>query len=91
MTYDIKYYQTYFTSGRSFGLNTTTITVGSVTYAIKLRKLFAREGIESELIKVTVKREGGCTHAVRINRSDLFRAVVIMREKGIEYSVFEES
>lgn len=70
-------------------MNTITITAGSVTYAIKLRKLLARENIESELIKMTDKEKQGCTHGVKINRSDMFRAVVIMREKGIEYSIFE--
>ena len=69
----------------------TTITVGSVTYAIKLRKLFAREGIESELVKLSGKGERGCTHGVKIDGNDLFRAVVKMREKGIEYSTFEET
>ena len=67
-----------------------TINVGSVTYAIKLRKLLTREGIESELIKIADRNKQGCTHGVRIKSSDLFRAVVIMREKGIEYSVVEE-
>ena len=67
-----------------------TITVGGVTYAIKLRKLLMRDGIESELIKISDARGGGCTHGVRINGTDLFRVVGIMREKGIEYSLVEE-
>ena len=71
-------------------MNSITINVGSVTYAIKLRKLLSRQGIESELIKMTGRNKEGCTHGVRIKRLDLFRAVVIMREKGIEYSVIEE-
>lgn len=70
-------------------MNKIIITLGSVTYAIKLRKLLAREDIESELVKVNTKETNGCTHGVKINQSDLLRAVVIMREKGIEYSVFE--
>ena len=66
------------------------ITVGGVTYAIKLRKLLARDGIESELIKISDTKRGGCTHGVRISGEDLFRAVGIMRSKGIDYSVVEE-
>ena len=72
-------------------MNTNVITVGTVTYAIKLRKLLSRERIESELVKISDRNKGGCTHGVRIDKKNLFRAVAIMREKGIEYSVFEES
>ena len=67
------------------------ITVGGVTYAIKLRKLLLRDGIESELIKISSSKSGGCTHGVRIRDRDLFRAIGIMREKGIDYSVTEET
>jgi vacuolar-type H+-ATPase subunit E/Vma4 len=49
-----------------------------------------RDGIESELIKISDTRGGGCTHGVRINGTDFFRVVGIMREKGIDYSVVEE-
>ena len=68
----------------------TTVTIGSVTYAIKLRKLFMRAGIESKLVKVAGEKSGGCTHGVEIDESDFYRAVVIMRENGIEYSVYNE-
>ena len=71
-------------------MKNSTITVGSITYAIKLRKLLLREGVESELVKMADKKSNGCTHGVKISSSDLFRAVVIMREKGIEYSIIEE-
>ena len=70
-------------------MNKIIVTLGSVTYAIKLRKLLAREDIESELVKVNTKETNGCTHGVKIDQKDLLRAVVIMREKGFEYSVFE--
>ena len=66
------------------------ITVGGVTHAIKLRKLLIRDGVESELIKISDKDTDGCTHGLRINNNDLFRVVGIMREKGIEYSITEE-
>ena len=69
-------------------MNKTIITVGSVTYAIKLRKLLAREGIESELVKISANDFGGCTHGVKINKANYFNAVGILREKGIEYSVY---
>lgn len=72
-------------------MNKTTITVGGVTYAIKLRKLLSRAGIESELVKVSDKEKQGCTHGVKINRTDYFSAIGIMREKGMDYSVIDEA
>ena len=70
-------------------LNNTIITVGSVTYAIKLRKLLSRAGIRSKLVKT--ERPGsknGCTHGVEIDEKDFYHAVVVMKENGISYKVY---
>ena len=65
------------------------VTVGSVTYAIKLRKLFLRAKIGSKLVKVdNTRTENGCTHGLEIAESDFYRAVVIMKSSGINYSVY---
>ena len=72
-------------------MNKTTITVGGVTYAIKLRKILSREGIDSELVKISDKEKRGCTHGVRIDRSDFFSVIGIMRKAGIEYGVTDEA
>jgi len=69
-------------------LNNVTVTVGTVTYAIKLRKLLSRAGIRSRLVKVEGAAGGaGCTHGVEIDRSDFLNTIVIMKENGIPYSV----
>ena len=71
-------------------MNNITVTVGSVTYAIKLRKLLSREGIQSKLVKVEDVKGGlGCTHGVSLKTTDFLSAIVIMRENGINYSVYE--
>ncbi len=70
-------------------MESTIVTVGAVTYAIKVRKLLAREGVRSKLVKI--ERPGsknGCTHGVEIDDNDFYRAVVIMKENGINYSVY---
>ncbi len=72
-------------------MNKTIITVGSVTYALKLRKLLIRDGIGSKLIKVdNTMTNTGCIHGVEILTIDFYRAVVIMRENGIDYSVYKQ-
>ena len=75
--------------GRSFDLNNIIVTVGSVTYAIKLRRLLSREGIRSKLVKVDkAGTQNGCTHGIELGRSDFYRAVVIMKENNVVYSVY---
>ena len=70
-------------------MNTTTITVGSVTYAIKVKKLLERAGIRSRLIKVDASvTENGCTYGINIDSSMLYDAVVILKGNGISYSVY---
>lgn len=69
-------------------MNTTIITVGSVTYAIKAKKLLEREGVSASLIKMeSSKDDGGCTHGIKINESYLYDAVAILKRMGIEYRV----
>ena len=71
-------------------MNNITVTVSSVTYAIKLKKALSRRGIQSRLVKIEDK-EGllGCVNGVSINKKDFLTAVVIMKENGIIYSIYE--
>ena len=68
-------------------MNNIIVTVGTVTYAIKLRKLLLREGIRSKLVKVD-NSEGRCSHGIAINENDFYQAVVVMKSNGIKYSVY---
>lgn len=67
----------------------TTVTLDSVTYAIKLRKLLSRAKIKSRLIKVSDgAKMGGCAHGVEFDEEYFYDAVVIMKENGINYSLY---
>ncbi len=71
-------------------MNTTIITVGSVTYAIKVKKLLERSGIRSKLIKVeSSASHKGCTYGIRIPSSLFYDAVAVLRNQGIDYSVYK--
>lgn len=75
--------------GKGFDLNSTIVTVGAVTYAIKARKLFLRRGIQSKLVKVdSGKTQNGCTHGVEIDNVDFYAAIKILKDNGIAYSVY---
>ena len=65
----------------------TTLTVGSVTYAIKARRLLLNEGIKARTVKLTDTSGSGCLHGIIIPSSQFFDAVVILKKNGIAYSL----
>lgn len=67
-------------------MQTRVITVGSVTYAIKLRRLLSANGIQSRQVKISV-RDKGCVNGVEINEGDIYTAVMLLRENNIDYTV----
>ena len=72
-------------------MDNTTIAVGSITYAVKARRLLARGGIKAKLIKLSLSETaGGCAHGIVIASSRFFDAVVILKENGIPYSLYRE-
>lgn len=71
------------------GLNTTTITFNSVTYAIKAKKLLERVGINSKIAKMTEGKQG-CLYGISVINEVFFDAVVILKGNGIEYSVYQK-
>ncbi len=70
-------------------MENTTITVGSITYAIKARRILLHSGIRSRLVKVITEQSArGCTHGISLPSARFFDAVVALKRAGIEYSVY---
>ena len=70
-------------------LEKTTITVGSITYAMKAKKLLHRMRIRTRLVKVdAAKSKNGCTHSLEFASKDLYSVVMGLKNAGIEYSVY---
>ena len=69
-------------------MNKTIVALGSVTYALKARKLLRGRGIQSELIKLDAGSKEGCTHGLIIDRDSFYMAVLALKENGISYSVY---
>ena len=73
-------------------MNNIIVTVGSVTYAIKLRRLLSRSGIRSKLVKLeNSNNQNGCTHGVELHYSDFYHAVTIMKANSIDYTVYNSN
>ncbi len=69
----------------------TTITVGSVTYAIKAKKALLGIGIKSKLIKVdSSERELGCEYGVEFPSVYFLDAVAELKKQKIHYSLYNE-
>lgn len=64
------------------------ITFKSVTYAIKAKKLLLKSGTEAKLVKISKDALSGCTHGVEISEGLFLNAIGILRNSGIEYSVY---
>ena len=72
-------------------MNTTTITVGSVTYAIKAKKALSGIGIKSKLIKVdSSKTARGCEYGIEFPSSVFLDVVAELKRNKINYSVYKE-
>ncbi|MBR2343546.1 MAG: DUF3343 domain-containing protein [Clostridia bacterium] len=69
-------------------MNSAIITLGSLTYATKARRLFTKNGIDARTVKLSEAADGGCTHGIEIKKSDLYSAVAILREAGVQYSLY---
>ena len=72
-------------------MNTTTVTVGSSTYAIKVRRMLLQKNIQSKLVKIDAsKTVGGCTHGIEFASADYYSVVMELKKAGISYTVFTD-
>ena len=62
----------------------TILTVGSVTQAVKARRLLARSGIRAKLVKINSK-DIGCNYGIEVKGAVLYDVAAVLRGAGIEY------
>jgi hypothetical protein len=63
----------------------TIITTKTVTIGMKAKKALIKTGIKADIIKIDSSI--GCQYGIKINDSELFAAINILRENEIEYGV----
>ena len=72
----------------AYDLKRTIITLGSMTYAIKAKRLLGSIGIPSRLIKVdSTESKEGCQYGIEIPYAAFMHAIDILRSNRIPYSV----
>ncbi len=66
---------------------TCLITLRSVTYSMKAKRLFDEKGIPADPVKLDGEyTRRGCTHGVRIDCRRVSYAERVLRENGVPYS-----
>ena len=65
------------------------ILVGSISYAIKAKRLLAKEGITANVIKETDRTEG-CSYGLSFAERDAYRVFPLLSDAGIRLRSREE-
>ena len=62
-----------------------------MTAAMRARKLLSQGGISAKLVKINpIKSASGCTYGLRISPVDFYGAVVVLKNKEINYSLYSD-
>ena len=70
-------------------MNKTTISLGSVTYAIKAQKVLSSMKIHSKLVKLDGgKSLDGCIYGLIIPTKDYPNAVMELKKEGLTFSLY---
>ncbi len=62
-----------------------TVTIGSITYAQKVRRALASRGVRARLLKTGERTGGGCAYGIEVEEGDFLTAIRLLREMGIPY------
>ena len=69
----------------------TILAIGTVTNAIRAKKLLGKDNIRSKLVKLdSTKTLNGCSYGLEIFDADMYSAFSILRNEGIVYSIYNE-
>ena len=72
-------------------MNKTTISLGSVTYAIKAQKMLSSMKIHSKLVKLDAGNSlNGCIYGLIIATVDYPNTVMELKKEGLAFSLFSQ-
>ena len=68
----------------------TIITVGSLTFAIKARKILRANGITTRLVKLdSGLTEHGCGYGIEFSKNESYNVYSVLKKNNIEFSIFK--
>ena len=62
------------------------IKIGSITYALKTKKILSNIGIKAKVIK-TSSVSNGCAYSIEISEDQLFTVIAELKRQGIDYEL----
>ena len=72
-------------------MSKTILKFGSVTYAMKARKILQRSKIACEIIKLNVDDgKSGCSYGIKFGSDKLYEVVMSLKNNEIDYEVYSE-
>ncbi len=66
------------------------IGIGSITYANKVKRLFAARNIQSRIVKTDGLTSRGCAYGVEISQKDYITAIGELRKTAIPYRIIDD-
>ena len=70
-------------------MNSIIITVGTITMAVKVKKLLSAVKIPSKLVKIEAPlTDDGCTHGVEIAYGHYYGAIKELKSRDISYKIY---
>lgn len=70
-------------------LGITIITVGSLTYAMKARKILRANGITTRLVKLdSALTEHGCAYGIEFRSYESYSVYDTLKKNDIKYSIY---
>jgi len=67
------------------------IVIGSITYAMKAKKIVNEHGITASVVKYEGLQHRGCSYGIRIRYEQYMNVVGILNEHGIRHRIAEKT
>ena len=65
----------------------TFVLIGSITYAMKARKIVKEQGIDAQIVKHDTKGRKGCSYGLICKAENTIAIIGILRANNIPYEV----
>lgn len=68
----------------------TVISLESVTYATKAKRLLSQNGIASKVVKLSSTKSGGCQYGIEFDEKDYLDIALLLKNAGMKYNYVKE-
>ena len=66
-------------------MDKATVTLKTITYAQKTKKLLQKDNIDARIVKLSGDPLSGCTYGVEFDRKYYYKVIALLRENEISY------